>query len=302
MGTKIKETKNYLYSIQTIQMKERRLDVQCFAEKESIRKKALVAAALAWVLSLWSPSEWLAQNTSTVQGGANVTEVTKLWTEVEDEKTITLETAMQGLEWHEKSKLDIAVHWLIQVWTSIVPDFAEICSDKASLLICLDASNPQTWLWLTIARLDDFHEDPEYPASKATVINGHRNKTFWEEWRASISIEWKYTFIDNLPWANGFAPDIVGSYTTKNWWTFEWMYSHAFKEWKDRDAIRLWVTKKINDALSLTAQWWYKSDYDKVFFGRIIANVNFWEWFWAQLSCVAKDWELIPTVWVLYKF
>ena len=79
-------------------MKERRLDRQCLAEKESITKKVLVAAALAWALSLWSPSEWLAQNRSTVQEGANVTEVTKLWTEAEDEKTISLETAMQELQ------------------------------------------------------------------------------------------------------------------------------------------------------------------------------------------------------------
>lgn len=202
----------------------------------------------------------------------------------------------------EKKESRMAVHGMIQVWTSIVPDFADILSDKCSMLMCVDASDKKTWLWLTVARLDDFHKDPDFPASKATVINAHWGKTFWDAWRASAAVELKYSLIDNLPEANGFAPDVIGSYSTKNWRTFEWMYSHGFNKWKDMNAVRLWITKKINDALELTAQWRYKSDYDKNFFWRVIMNVDIWNGLWAQLSCVAKDWKLTPTAWVVYKF
>ena len=283
-------------------MKERTLETQCLAEKESFTKKALVAAALAWALSLWSPSEWLAQNTSTVQDGASVTEVTKPWTEIEDERIIDLEEAIQWIEvnwWNEGKEPRIWVHGFIQVWTSVVPDFAGIFSDKVSMLMCVSAIDQHSWLWVSFIRLDDFHTNPEYPVSRASVIVPSRNKSFgkWSVW-ASVEC----TFVDQLPWNMEIMPVIVWSYSTDNGWAFEWKYFHGFQKWPDMNSFRLWISKKIGDALTLTAQWWYKSDYDKRFFGRIIVDVDLWNWLWAQVSCIAKNWGLTPTAWVLYKF
>lgn len=201
----------------------------------------------------------------------------------------------------QKHESGIKLHGCVQAWTSVVPDIAEVCSDKLTMVVCADVSHPKTWLWFTVVRMDDFTSDPEYLASRATVLNPHWTRSLLKG-KASISLEWKYTIIDHLSEAGGFAPDILWSYRVGKWWAFEWMYSHSFKKWPDSDFVRLWITKKINDALSLTAQWWYKSDYEWKFFGRIIADINLWNGLWVQLSCIAKNWKLIPTAGVLYRF
>lgn len=193
----------------------------------------------------------------------------------------------------------VKVHWMLYGWTWVAWDYAEVCSDRWTLVSVVDVSHSQTWLWFTAIRLDDFHNDPDQPASRATVLNPHWNKQFWRLW---IGVEWKYTFIDNLPQANWFSPDVVLSYTADGWRTFEWMYAHKFKTWEDSDAFRLTVSKKINEVLKLTWQWWYETWYDKKFYGRIIVDVDLWNWFWAQLSCIAKYWKLTPTAWIVYKF
>jgi len=193
----------------------------------------------------------------------------------------------------------IVTHWMLYGWTWVAWDFAEVCSDRWTLIAVVDMSHPQTWLWFTWIRLDDFHNDPDQPASRATVLNLHWNKKFWRFW---LWVEWKYTFIDHLPQANWFSPDVVLSYTTDGWRTFEWMYAHKFKDWPDSDAFRLSISKKVNDALKITWQWWYETWYDKHFYGRIIVDVNLWNWFWAQLSCIWKYWKLTPTAWVIYQF
>jgi hypothetical protein len=201
----------------------------------------------------------------------------------------------------EKEKSKIWVHGFIQMWTSVVPDFAGVFSDKPSMLLCVDASDKKSWFWLSYIRLDDFHRDPDYPVSQASVFVPYRSKTFKDGKRTAwASVE--CTFIDQQPGSEEFMPVIVWSYDTKGGWIFEWKYFHGFRKWTDTDALRLWITKKIGDALRLTAQWWYQTDYDKKFFGRIIADVHLWWWFWAQVSWIMKDWKITPTAWVLYKF
>ena len=69
---------------------------------------------------------------------------------VDDEKTVELEKLMKELKSEKKKESQIWVGWFIQVWTSIVPDFASILSDKPSLMVCIDASHKKTWLWITI--------------------------------------------------------------------------------------------------------------------------------------------------------
>ena len=311
-------------------MKEKMMTIQCAEVRKNWVWKALTSVALAWVLSLWSPSEWLAQNISAVQEGANVTEVTKLWAEAEQEKDrVTLEEAaenteedwtyvieeyrpeiepnsIQQLEWEDKTletkKPRIETHGFIQVWTSVVPDFASIFSDKASMLMCVDATETHSWLWISLIRLDDFSSDPAYPISRASVIVPHRSKSLWEggKWIVWASVE--CTFIDKMPGNIEIMPVVFWSYSTDSGWSFEWKYFHIFQKWEDMKSFRLWISKKISDALKLTAQWWYKSDYDKHFFGRIIVDVDLWHWLWAQLSCIAKDWKITPTAWVVYQF
>jgi len=205
--------------------------------------------------------------------------------------------------WSDKDKPEekwwVAVHWMLYGWTWVAWDYAEVCSDRATLIAVVDMTHPQTGLWFTGIRLDDFHNDPAQPASRATVLNLHWNKKFWKLW---VWVEWKYTFIDHLPQANWFSPDVVLSYSTDGWRTFEWMYAHKFKDWPDSDVFRLSIAKKINEALKITWQWWYETGYDKHFYGRIIVDVNLWNWFWAQLSCISKYWKLTPTAWVVYQF
>lgn len=193
----------------------------------------------------------------------------------------------------------IAVHGMLYGWTWVAWDYAEVCSDRWTLIAVVDMSHPQTWLGFTGIRLDDFHNDPDQPASRATVLNLHWNQKFWRFW---LWVEWKYTFIDHLPQANWFSPDVVLSYTVDWWRAFEWMYAHKFKSWEDSDAFRLTVAKKVNDALKITWQWWYETWYAWHFYGRIIVDVDLWKWFWAQLSCIIKNGKLTPTSWVLYKF
>lgn len=222
-----------------------------------------------------------------------------IWWETSEWETSewdSLDQEQQPSQWRLK------VHWMLQVWTGVAWDAAEVCSDKATLVAVVDLSDSKTWLWFTTVRLDDFHNDPECPLSRVTVLNPHLTKNFWKDWKFKASLEWKYTIIDHLPQANWFSPDVVLSYTTDGWRTFEWMYAHKFKTWEDSDAFRLTVSKRINEALTLTWQWWYETWYDKKFYWRIIVDVNLWNWFWAQLSCIAKYWKLTPTAWVIYQF
>lgn len=193
----------------------------------------------------------------------------------------------------------IVTHWMLYEWTWVAWDFAEVCSDRGTLIAVVDMSHPKTWLGFTGIRLDDFHNDPDQPASRATVLNLHWNKKFGRFW---LWVEWKYTFIDHLPQANWFSPDVVLSYTANGWRSFEWMYAHKFMDWPDSDVFRLSIAKKVNDALRITWQWRYETGYQWHFYGRVIVDVDLWNWFWAQLSCIFKNGKLTPTAWVIYQF
>jgi hypothetical protein len=310
-------------------MKKTTLEMQWAEKKRAWTWATLMSAALALIL-LWAPAEWHEKTVSDRFEGAKVTEVTQPWTRVDEEKkTISLWDLIRddGLSFGEETQEDwpriepdpepeigdwwkvewwgskesrIWVHWFVQVWTSVVPDFAGIFSDKVSGMIAIDAKDQKTWLWLTAIRLDDFHTDPEYPLSKASVVVPYRTISSKDGKRSGwASVE--FSFIDQMPETVWVTPVIVWSFSADGW-TIEWKYFHDFKEWKDMDAFRLWITKKISDALRLTAQWWYKSDYKDLFYGRVIADVDLWRWFWAQLSCIMRDWKFTPTMWVMYKF
>ena len=149
--------------------------------------------------------------------------------------------------------------------------------------------------------MDDFDTDPQHPFSQATVVSPHWDKSFLG-WKVSVWVAWQYLLVDKMPLANWLTAKMVGSYSTDDWWTFEWTYFHSFKDGPDVDAFRLWITKKISQALSITAQWRYKSDYTWGVFGRVIVDISMWHWLWVQMSCIAKDGKFIPTAWVAYRF
>ena len=303
----------------------------------STLKWLLLSTALFWALS-WSPTEAWARTVSSGDDGVKVTAVTqpwteamrswrevtqlwedvaKSWTEVKQQKdTISLEDAIEMMKDEETYVVEkggpwiepgpdwepwILTHWFVQAWSSVVPDFAEICSDKPALMIGIDATHEKTWLWVTVIRLDDFHKDPKYPVSRATVVSPHRWKSFVDG-RVTVWVEGEVVFIDALPDAVWVTAKVVWSYSIWDGWTLDWMYAHSFEKWGGSDWVRLWISKKIDDALRVTAQWWYKTDYEGKFFGRVIADVDLWGWFWAQLSCIAKDWKLTPTAWIIYSF
>lgn len=287
----------------------------------STLKWLLLSTALFWALS-WSPTEAWAKTASSEGDGVKVTEVTQPWTEVmqswaevtqqwigetKQKGTISLEDAIDMMKkdesWIEPDPGDesrLKVHGFVQVWTSVVPDFAGIFSDKVSGMVAIDAKDQKTWLWVSVIRLDDFHTDPEYPLSRASVVVPYWTISSKDGKRSGwTSVE--FSFIDQMPGDIGVTPVVVWSYSDDGW-TIEWKYFHDFREWEDMDAVRLWITKKIWKILSLTAQWWYKSDYAGKVYGRVIADVDLGGWFWAQLSCIARDWQLIPTGWVMYRF
>lgn len=216
-----------------------------------------------------------------------------------EDKGKTQENKEEKEQSNSKEKSPIAVHWLIQVWKIVIPDYADVASENAAALVVVDASHEKTWLWVSVIRIDDFNKSPDNPISKATVINPHWDKTFG---KASVSVNSEFAFLDKMPEWNGITSKIAWTYDFWKGWNFEGAHFHGFNKWPDSDAFRASITKKINDALSLTAQWWYKSDYDKKFFGRVIMDVNLWNWFWAQMSCIARDWKLTPTMWVVYNF
>lgn len=338
--TIIKLTKSlqfgFILNYTITKMKEKMKGMQRVEKMSWIMWKGLWTAALLY--ALWSPVEWYAQDLKSADEGVITTDVVSPQMEEKKVDTIDWVTAIQWTwvkdrddwisEWDDgKKKLWVTwwdwdgddtpdtgwdqgwekewsriwVHGFVQVWTSVVPDFASIFSDKVSWMIGIDAKDSKTWLWLTVIRLDDFHKDPEYPLSKASVV-----VPYWtisaKDGKRSAWASVEFSFIDQMPETIGVTPVVVWTYS-QDWWTFEWKYFHDIvKWWKDMDAFRLWITKKIWDILSLTAQWWYKSDYDGKFYGRVIADVDLWGGFWAQLSCIAKDGKLTPTGWVIYRF
>ena len=209
----------------------------------------------------------------------------------------------------DTSKKDPAfsVHGMVSLWTNgIAWDAAEVCSTNPTVIGMVDVSH-KSWLWVTTIRLDDWQNDPSQPASRVTILNPHYTKKLWKNKEFKVDIEWKYTMFDKMPESNWFSPDIKWAYSTQDGWTFEWMYSHKFKKWKkDSDVIRLSATKKLDDALRLTAQWWYETDYAKHFYARVMADINLWKKSKKELnvqpSITAKNWDITPTVSINYLF
>ena len=195
-----------------------------------------------------------------------------------------------------------SVHGMVSLWTNGVAwDAAELCSTNPTFIGVVDVSH-KSWLWFTAVRLDDGKNDPDQPASRVTILNPHFTKKFWKNNEFKFDLEWKYAMFDKMPGSNWFSPDIVWSYTAKDGFKFEWMYSHKFKKWPDSDAFRLSISKKIDEALSLTAQWWYETGYDRHFYWRVIVDINLWNWLKAQVSLTAKNGKLTPTTCLVYSF
>ena len=193
----------------------------------------------------------------------------------------------------------IDVHGMVRWGSDVTPLLWSVLSDKAALILSIDASNPQTGLWLSITRADDFDKSMDNPASQVTIFDFYWLKQIW---KASVMVDWEYTTIDKLPGSDSFTPIAWCTYDAWKWWNLDIWAWHTFQKWEDGDVVRLWVAKKLNECLSLAAQGFYSSDLSKKFYGRVQADVKLGKWFGVQLSFIAKEWKITPTAWVIYKF
>ena len=246
-----------------------------------------------WPLARWTPvkapDKWLRE----LDEDQKEPEVTgPKW----DEIKIPKEIASEGLK-KEKSK--ISVHGMVRWWSDVTPLLWSVLSDKPALMLSIDVSHPKTWLWTTLIRLDDFDKSMDSPASQVTILDMYWQKQIW---KASVMLDGEYMTIDKLSGADSFTPIVWCTYDAWKWWTLDTWAWHCFQKWDDVDVVRLWITKKLDECLSLAAQGFYSSDLSKKFYGRVQADVKLWGWFGVQLSFIAKEWEITPTAWVLYKF
>lgn len=195
----------------------------------------------------------------------------------------------------------IAVHGMLGLSTNwIAADNAQLCSTNPSLTGVLSMSDPKTGFGVTAIRLDDFRQDEmSQPTSRATVLNPNWKKKFWEDKQFWIGVDGKVTLFDKTD-LKIYTTDIVGSYSTKTWWTFEWMYIHNFTSWSD--SFRASVSKQLDEAVKVVAQWWYEAGMDKKIYGRVMVDVKLKEWVTAEVSLIAKDGQLIPTGCLFYAF
>lgn len=280
-------------------MKERITSTQCVEQKKSWKWQGLLTAALAWALFLWAPAEWFTQNVSKADEGAKVAEVTQPTTESASTKMISLASAMQEFMEEEIKKPKIDVHGMIRWGSDVTPLLWTKLSNEPAIILSIDVSNPQTWLWATLIRADDFNKSMDNPASQATIMDLYWQKQFWN---ASIMVDWEYVSLDKLPGSDSFTPIVWCTYDVWKWWNLDAWACHTFQKWDDVDIIRLWVTKNLDKGLSLAAQAFYSSNLSKKFYGRVQANVKLGGWLWVQLSFIAKNWEITPTAWIQYNF
>jgi len=197
----------------------------------------------------------------------------------------------------KKSKLEF--HGQVWAGSDVTPLLWSVLSDRPALILTLDVSNPQTWLWASVIRADDFSKSMENPASQVTLVDLYWQKKFWKVWVTAV---WEYASIDKLPWAESITPLVWVTYDAWKWWIFDAWVWHTFQKWEDVDMLRIWVTKKLDEAFSVAAQVFYNSELAKKVYIRVQADVSFGKWFGAQLSFIYKEGKLTPTMWVVYGF
>lgn len=282
-------------------------------------KRKVAWAALLGTLLFGKVVDWVAQEVKTQERKENQNWITlQAPTQVQSDTLTTWDEATSWpnrepdpLEWEEsewweswdqwwkeKTKT-LEVHGTVRWGSDVTPLLWSVLSDNPALMLTIDASNPQTWLWVSIIRADDFDTSMDNPAGQATLVDLYWQKKFWN---LSVMWVWEYAHIDKLPGADSFTPIVWCTYEAWKWWTIDAWAWHTIQEWDDIDVVRLWVTKQLNESLSLAAQGFYRSDLSKKFYGRVQANVILWKGFWAQLSFIAQEWKITPTAWILYKF
>lgn len=290
------ESENFLME----ELSELKVDIE---EKEKWENRSKKESAREW--------EKLMENAET----HSYEEDTKwnLWEANENESIENWDNPWE--DWKEKEN-PRTVHAMLQVWKIVIPDFADVASTNATAFTMVDISNKKMQWWVRIVNINDFGKNADNPESsvnplgKVTVVYPYMSRQVGE--KASVTVGTEFAFIERMPQWNWITATVAWSYDMGKGRTINWDYFHSFPgfedlkdpnvKWNHSDAIRIWITKKVNEALDITAQWRYKTDYDKKFFGRIIADINLWNGFWAQMSCILKNWKLEPTAWVFYKF
>ena len=222
--------------------------------------------------------------------------------ELENKTNEDLSDLKNEVNSNDKEKSKISVSGSVRVWDIYFANFAATPSEHPGIMLYANLKHEQSWLSLAITRADDLSNDPKYPWWKVTVLEPKFDKKFWKNKNISFCPGAMIQFFDNNPEWNGVTAYASCSFSEKHWWTFEWKFLHKFQKWADSDAFRASISKKINDALSLTANWWYETGYSRHFYGAIGVNINLWNWFWVQLNCIAKNGKLKPIAGIIYKF
>lgn len=264
-------------------------------------KKLLTSLAVLWALA--SAPEASAQEIRTEGPEEVKKEIVMQQDSTSKEVADTLnlsDVAREAIKdrWNEK-KPRIEFHWSARFWSNVTPLLWSVLSDKPALRLTIDVSDSKSGIWASVIRFDDFNKSMETPASQLTMVDLYYQKQFWK-----FSITWvgEYVNIDKMPGADSFTPIVLCTYDAWKWVTIDACYCHTFQKWTDVEDLRIWVTKTFNEAFSLAAQAFYKYDWSHKFSGRVQANVNLKNGFWAQLNFTAKDWKIIPTAWIMYKF
>lgn len=66
----------------------------------------------------------------------------------------------QTKEWKGKEK-KLEIHGMIRWGSDVTPLLWSVLSDNPALMLTIDASNPQTWLWVSVIRANDFDKSME---------------------------------------------------------------------------------------------------------------------------------------------
>lgn len=244
--------------------------------------------------------------------------------EVPDQEVDSVETDSDtNEEESNRWKDNFGTSWVVMYWSPVIPDFADVVSNKPAALGVFNLTHKKSWLTLTTVWLTDFDfskSNESNPLSTVFVANPNYSKS-WEfksgnsaqlTVNSKINVAPKIRDENDNPYIS-YTPDIIWSYTAKGW-TVEWMYSHDFKE--NNDVIRASVSKTIEN-LQFTLQAWYDKAYAKTHkapgYLRLLANVDLWDldlWLWKnnndklwlQVSLIVKNGKVVPTGSLLLKF
>ena len=296
-------------------MKKTTLEIQWSEEKRAWAWTTLMSAALIWALSLFSPSEWLAQTTSSAHEGEKVEVVTTQWTNVEEKKdTITLDEAIQSIkdewieefeeedgpwiepdpEWDDEWKTDqlkTPTKFTISTWVGYKVWWNVQWVNRIQWSWEMFQGTPFSTRITWIADLDD----PMHSKWSWKLI-------LWKNIYKWISIDWDYTFT-----GTGWNVFRFGIWYT--WQLWKWVYGLKIFPLNTNEspiAVKAMISTKVWKNWELSSfvliDWGKKSCYGEIEYDQIIAQwvAAFIEArFWWKLDGRFWEWDSQSILWWL---